>query len=79
MSSFKMPNKTLVVCQQNGKMIDISARRQDRKVAVNNLLIEATRGLQNATAGGHIPAAGARILAKDWNLFKQRIIRLQKQ
>jgi single-stranded DNA-specific DHH superfamily exonuclease len=79
MSSFKMPNKTLVVCQQNGKMIDISARRQDRKVAVNNLLIEATRCLQNASAGGHIPAAGARILAKDWETFKQRIIRLQKQ
>ena len=76
MCSFKMPSKTLIVCQQNGKMIDISARRQDRKVAVNNLLIEATRGLHNATAGGHIPAAGARIMAKDWELFKQRILEL---
>jgi single-stranded DNA-specific DHH superfamily exonuclease len=79
MSSFKNPHKTLVVYLEKNGIINISARRQDRKVAVNILLENATRGLQNATAGGHIPAAGASIRARDWETFKQRIIRLQKQ
>ena len=79
MASFKKPHNTLILYRRNGNVIDISARRQDRKVAVNTLLEKATKGLTNAAAGGHIPAAGARIRAKDWELFKQRIIRLQKQ
>jgi len=74
MASFKKPHKTLILYRQTGNMIDISARRQDRKVAVNTLLENVTKGLKNATAGGHIPAAGASIRARDWEKFRQRII-----
>jgi single-stranded DNA-specific DHH superfamily exonuclease len=69
------PNKTVIVASAD-KNVKLSARRQDGKVAVNDLLEKAVIGLKGASAGGHIPAAGGTIRKKDLDKFKQNIIRI---
>ncbi len=69
------PNKTIIVAISN-KEIKLSARRQDGKVAVNDLLEKAVVGLKGASAGGHIPAAGGTVRKKDLDKFKQNIIKI---
>lgn len=73
--------KTLVIVQdlRNYPLLLISARRNDFKVPVNELLEKAARGLQHSSAGGHIPASGARIQKEDYGLFKQRLLKLVKK
>lgn len=74
--SFEHPHKTIVVMQPGDGLISISARRQDRKMAMNDLLEKAVLGLKGSTAGGHVPAAGGRIKEKDLILFKTNILKL---
>ena len=54
--------------------VRISGRRGDKKIAVNSLLENAVKGLPESNAGGHIPSAGAKLLLKDYPLFKARLI-----
>ena len=71
----KFPHKTLIVIVPDGLFYyNISARRSDKKVAVNDLLTEATKGLKNASGGGHVPAAGGRIRKVDLKKFKQNVM-----
>jgi len=69
-------DKTIILLLRVGADYVISARRQDRKVAVNDLLEEATKGLENAGGGGHAPAAGGQVMVKDLARFKKRLIKL---
>jgi len=78
--SFKNPHTTMLLMQDAGEgMITISARRQDRHVAVNDLLENCVGGLHNATAGGHIPAAGGNIRKQDLQKFKKRVLHALKR
>lgn len=63
----------LIVQDMHDGACAISARRQDGKIAMNDLLARAVTGLKNANGGGHKPAAGARVRKEDLLLFKQRI------
>ncbi len=75
LSSSLYPNQTVIVVLDNGKRyFEISARRQDFKVKMNDLLESAVKGLEKANAGGHTPAAGGRILKRDLEKFKERLI-----
>ncbi|MEA3378013.1 MAG: DHHA1 domain-containing protein [Nanoarchaeota archaeon] len=75
--SFREPNKTFIVIQENdGDYLKLSLRRQDFKVKVNELVAEAVKDLEDASGGGHIPAAGGRIKKKDLKKFKQRIMEI---
>lgn len=71
--SFQHKDKTVVIAQENDN-ITISARRQDGKVKVNDLLEKAVEGF--GSAGGHGPAAGGTINKEDWSKFKEKIISL---
>ncbi len=72
--SQKFPKKTLILVQDRGNtMLHISARRQDFRVKVNELLEKSLRGL-NGSGGGHIPAAGGRVSRKDLGKFKKRLL-----
>ncbi len=75
--SYDFPNKTVVILQEteNDEQITISARRRDNKLEMNDLLEFATDGLEKAGGGGHKPAAGGRILKKDKQIFKERVIK----
>ncbi|MBS3058039.1 MAG: DHH family phosphoesterase [Candidatus Diapherotrites archaeon] len=72
----KAQKTTLVIGQRAGKEIKLSARRSDRKIAVNELLENAVKGLKEGSAGGHEPAAGGKILAKDLGKFKKKVLEI---
>jgi single-stranded DNA-specific DHH superfamily exonuclease len=77
--SLKYPHKTIIVVQDTGKeIVGISARRRDEKVAVNELLEGAVKGLEKANAGGHIPAAGGKVRKEDLQKFKENIANFLK-
>ena len=69
----KYPEKTLVIGEPGNEYYRLSARRQDKKLDVSFLLRELTKDL-DSNAGGHLIAAGATILLKDVNKFKQRLM-----
>jgi len=65
----------VITYQKLNNVIQISARRQDAKIKMNELLADSIKGFENATAGGHIPAAGGNIMPEDFKRFKQNIIK----
>jgi len=73
--SQKYPKKTIILVQDRGNTkLHISARRQDFKVKVNELLEKSLRGL-NGSGGGHIPAAGGKVARKDLAKFKENLLK----
>ena len=73
LSHKKVPNKTLVVAEEREDDYKISGRRQDMKIHMGDMFRECVSGLQDANGGGHKPAAGARVLKKDYETFKNRV------
>ncbi len=75
------PNKTivLVVNDSEKEFVSFSARRQDFKVKVNDLLEKSIEGLKNANAGGHIPAAAGTIRKEDLSKFKNNLIEIHSK
>lgn len=73
--SSKYPEETIVVMQhlEGDDKIWFSARRQDFRVKMNELLEKAIKGIPNASAGGHIPAAAGSIPLKYAERFKQNL------
>ena len=71
-------DKTLIIVQKQGDYYNISARRQDRKVAVNDLLENATKDLESASGGGHAPAAGGVVRVEDFDKFKENLIKVHE-
>lgn len=74
--SFDYPTKSIIITQEydTKDLITISARRRDCKIKMNELLESATKGLERSGGGGHIPAAGGRLLKKDKDIFKKRVL-----
>ncbi len=71
------PKKTVVVVQDFGEGdLRISARREDFKLKVNELLENAVKGIEGARAGGHAPAAGGRIPRGTLETFKKNLLEL---
>lgn len=72
--SIEEPEKTFVIIAPiKEDLLKLSARNQVGKVDTGALLKKGIRGLQNAVAGGHIPASGGTILKKDLNKFKENL------
>ncbi len=72
--SMARQSTTVVVVDTRGEKWGISARRQDGKVAVNDLLRECLDGLPEAVGGGHKPAAGGTVRAADYPVFEKRLL-----
>lgn len=74
--SKKERNKVYLFATDSSKknLIKISARNQSGDFDVNLLLKELTNGFENSIAGGHKKAAGASIMKKDLNKFKERVL-----
>jgi hypothetical protein len=53
----------------------VSAKNQSGNEDMAKLLMKGIEGLEESTAGGHVPAAGARFLKKDLQKFKENILR----
>lgn len=75
MLGIRNPNYTFVIFREKGVYIQISLRREDGKVDCGKLAEFATKNLENANGGGHAPAAGAFIMAKDLERFKENVIK----
>jgi single-stranded DNA-specific DHH superfamily exonuclease len=71
--SKKILDKTLVFAKHEGDFYFVSARRQDGKRDMNQLMQDLTRGLENANGGGHFKAGGATIMFKDKEEFMRRL------
>lgn len=56
-----------------------SARRQDFRVKMNELLEKAVKGIPNASAGGHIPAAAGSVPRDYLNVFKENLLQILKE
>lgn len=74
----KYPHRTILVMDVADGFVSVSARRGDQKIAVNGLLEKAIKGFDNANAGGHVPAAGARFPEKYLDEFKKRVVDLHE-
>ncbi|MFA5333424.1 MAG: DHH family phosphoesterase [Candidatus Nanoarchaeia archaeon] len=77
--SFKHPDKTVVIFSKKSKIVSISYRRQDKLVDMNQLARQSIKGLKSAGGGGHVPAAGGHVQAKDLNILKRNIITTLKK
>jgi len=74
--SYTHPKQTYIFATpmiNNKKTITLSARNQTKKIDMAQLLNKAISNLKNASAGGHIPAAGGAIQSKDLTQFKQNL------
>ncbi len=80
LSHNKVPSHTTLIVSQNvGAFMKISARRQDMKEDMGKLLRKATAHLEDANGGGHIPAAGATVRSEDFETFKKNIIAIHEK
>ena len=72
--SLKYPNKTLVIGHtEDDGYYHFSARRQDGKENMNDLLNNMAREMVDASTGGHAKAAGGHIFMRDVEEFKKRL------
>jgi single-stranded DNA-specific DHH superfamily exonuclease len=73
-------DKTIILLQYLGHgKVRFSARRQDKKVRVNDLLRAAVKGIPGSSAGGHAPAAAGSTHKKDVRKFKENVIKILKK
>lgn len=73
-SQIKDKHKTIITAHFKDDIVSISARRQDGKHHMGDMLRECTQDLPEANGGGHAPAAGAKVQKKDYQTFKERAI-----
>jgi len=69
----KYPHRTIIIINTTHSFISVSARRGDKKFAVNDLLESAIKGFPDSNAGGHTPAAGAGFPKEHLDEFKERL------
>lgn len=80
LSREKYGTKNLLLMQDLGdQRVLISARRQDFKVPMNELMEFAVKGLPESNGGGHIPAAAASIRKVDEPKFLENVKAFLKQ
>lgn len=77
--SRKYLDSVCIITEPSKDWVKISARCQTGGIAVNNLLETATKGFEESKAGGHKPAAGAIIKARDYSKFKKNLISEMKR
>ena len=79
MLSIRNPNYTFVIFRKMGDFTNISLRRQDGKVDCGKLAMLATKNLKNSNGGGHTPAAGAFIMTRDLEKFKENVLKYKEK
>jgi len=71
--SEKHPKKTIIIFEEYEDRIGFSARRQDHKIKVNELLEKSVKGIPDSVAGGHAPAAAGSIPKKYYARFLENL------
>ncbi|MBD3259170.1 hypothetical protein GF371_00905 [Candidatus Woesearchaeota archaeon] len=79
LSRRRFPEKVVVTYYFTDGHVWISARRQDGKMNMGEMLKKCIKGFDEANAGGHVPAAGCSIKKEDWPEFKERLINYSEE
>ena len=66
-------NRLIVVWQKAGSRVKVSARNQ-KGMNVGKIMENAVKGF--GSGGGHEAAAGATMDVKDWEKFRENVVRL---
>ena len=78
--TFEHPNKTLVVVLDAGNdTLRFSARREDFKVKMNELLEYVTKEIEGADAGDRIPTAAGSVPRSQLNNCKSNVKKFLKE
>ena len=72
------PNFVFCIYKVKSNLVNISFRSQ-KGLNCHVLAQEATKGFEFGSGGGHPQAAGARVLKKDFEVFKERLPKLVEQ
>lgn len=64
----------VTLCEKNDGTCSASARRQDLKMHMGDMLRECVAEFPNSNGGGHIPAAGAKFPSEYKEKFKENIL-----
>jgi single-stranded DNA-specific DHH superfamily exonuclease len=76
----ELPNKTIIVVEDLGEAtVKFSARRQDFKVKMNELLEKAVQGIPRGNAGGHAPAAAGSVPRAYIGKFKENLLNILRE
>ncbi len=70
---FMNKNDQFIFATPDKDMIRLSARSQNKNANMITALKTGIKGLENATCGGHIPAAGGQIDKKDLKQFRENL------
>lgn len=68
------PSDTFVFMFRDGDYVKFSERNSNEKVDMNALMKRCIAGLPNATGGRYKAASAAKIMAKDLEVFKKRLL-----
>jgi len=71
--SLKNPDTLFCIYKQKSRVVDISFRNQSARVNCAALAAESTKGFEFGSGGGHPQASGARVLKKDFEIFKEQL------
>ncbi len=66
-------HRTIVIFEEYDGRIGFSARRQDYKIKLNDLLAKSIIGIPESAAGGHVPAAAGSIPKKYYSKFLESL------
>ncbi|MEK6807862.1 MAG: DHHA1 domain-containing protein [Nanoarchaeota archaeon] len=74
-TSLSLDNPEYIFCiyKKKTNQVIFSIRSQGDRVNCHELAIEATKNFEDGAGGGHPRAAGARVLRKDFELFKAQL------
>ncbi len=71
--SLTIKDKTLLIIEEKENGYHIHARRRDGNENMAILVKRMVKDLENASGGGHIPAAGGHFLKKDFDMVMERL------
>ncbi len=71
--STRIRGKTLIICSLEGRTVGLSARRQDGKVDLPELLRSLLQGFKGSSSGGHLKAAGGSFPSRYKKIFLKRL------
>ena len=71
--SGRNPEEIYVLAAASDGIIRLSARNQSKKYNMIKVLEKGISGLENASAGGHVPAAGGNIMKCDLEKLKENL------
>jgi len=73
-SKYRPEFSFVCVSDLGGEFLKVSSRNQSLKEDMGALMKKGIRGLNNAVAGGHVPAAAARFKKEDLERFKRNLL-----